>query len=149
MWGELQLLSWLFRMVFTHYWRWPIVVDFCVIWSLVNSCLIGKHTTCSYFYITHLRFFYKVGQSNLFYNSFQRENSNHTTSSYCYIAHGRFSNKNRSFLPIFIIHFKEKTGLLSQIEKKKTNNRQLSHLYDIEGNLYHSSLFKDHKTGLT
>ena len=33
--------------------RWPIVVDFCVVWSLV-SFLIGNHTTSS-FYIESLQ----------------------------------------------------------------------------------------------
>ena len=30
--------------------RWPIVVSFCVIWSFVESCLIGNHTTSSFLY---------------------------------------------------------------------------------------------------
>ena len=30
--------------------RWPTVVNFCVIWSLVESCLIGNCTTSSFLY---------------------------------------------------------------------------------------------------
>lgn len=32
---------------YTH--LWPICVNFCVIWSLAISCLIGNHTTSFYF----------------------------------------------------------------------------------------------------
>ena len=28
--------------------RWPIAVNFCVIWSLMESCLVGNHTTSSF-----------------------------------------------------------------------------------------------------
>ena len=29
----------------------PIVVNICVIWSLLEGCLIGNYTTSSYFYM--------------------------------------------------------------------------------------------------
>ena len=46
--------SWLCYMGFTHcctpYTGWPIVINFCVMWSLVESCLSGNHTTSSHCY---------------------------------------------------------------------------------------------------
>lgn len=34
---------------FGSYVLWPVVAHFCVIWSLVESGLIGNHSTSSYF----------------------------------------------------------------------------------------------------
>jgi hypothetical protein len=51
---------------FAHCWKalpWPIVVNFYVIWSLVESCLIGNHTKSSYFYVLSVNMYFLVNIS--------------------------------------------------------------------------------------